>query len=1307
MVGQGRPHASPIFRARAAHPWRGSLRLHALACCFVVAAAAWPETAIAQPNVRLRVEWGGGKPVQWRGRLSVSRGAAWQPQTLGIEADSAVELTLHEGRLDIEPRSPRTYDGFDVTVAAPLDAVVRFDLSRDDDGGAPQAIELPLRDLLTEPHHAALDDQGNRLVIRRAPGDALRVKLAGDSLVFSPGEQLKLDCQPHLLPVDAGDRLTLACMLTRAADGRTVWDDEQDFTAPDADAAPLDLPVRCTIPAIEGVYDLTLTAQRSGLGRGLRLKRAVAERHVQLAVVARRAVERDLSEGQPPADVVFELDPTQSDWRQRLKKLPLLSSFAKGPVGSGDSTVRHGAGGDLLQLGNDSQQPLIGWEAFPLLALRPGQPHVLEVEYAADVPQSLGVSVLEPNAAGELTPIGLDSGVYVESPQSEGSRGVHRVVFWPRTRTPLALLTDRGSRAPAVVGKIRVLGVKPRQPLALSRDARFGYLPPASGGSAAPQRLLAGYFDRPLFAENFLAPDALDVATGRSLKDWRTFHVGGLRLVEYLKHAGYNGAMLAALADGSAIYPSELAAPTPRHDTGAFFSTGQDPVRKDVLELLFRLFDREGLRLIPSLQFAAPLPALEGLKAGQPDSAEGIDLLDAEGQPWTAYYAPRQGLAPYYNVLDPRVQDILLDLVRETLERYREHPSFAGLAIQLTADGYSQFPGVEWGCDSATFARFMDDTGIDAVALGDRNRPSSARNLAEPAVRERWLAWRASEVARFYERVSVEVAKSKPDARLYLAGANMLQGPEFERFLRPRVQGAASFDEAMLAAGISPAAYRSMSRVVLLRPQRLAPPDAPRQPLYQALNESAEVDAEFLGEQFSGSLFFHEPQEARLPEFDAHSPYRRSLTRLVTQASPSGWHNRRRFAHALATLDSQAIFDGGWLLPLGQEAAWGDLGALYRDLPDSPFGQVADVPQPLTVRMLSWQDRTYVYVVNDSPWSTQAALSLRIPPNCTAKALGVAADLPSPAQPGGESEWVIDLDPYDAAGIVFDNPGASVTAVRATVEERATQELSQRVSDLIDRVAVLTESPPAWKSLDDTGFENEPPAGQAFDGWEAFEEWGLSARRDAEGPQAGAHCMHLSVVDGRGYLRSNPLPTPRTGRLTATFWLRTDDVASQPPMRVAVTGRQAGQEFYEFETLGKAAVKKWRLGEEWRKFEVSFSNLPLDGWETLRLRFDLLGPGDVWIDDVVLRDLVLAKDQQEEWRFTVSMAALHLKQGDIVDCQRLLDGYWPRLLEANVEVPAAAVARRSRPTNSQPPPLKEDGPDFFDRLRKVLPAFLR
>ena len=42
----------------------------------------------------------------------------------------------------------------------------------------------------------------------------------------------------------------------------------------------------------------------------------------------------------------------------------------------------------------------MSWQAYTLSISQPGRPHVLEVDYPSDVPQTLGLSILEPNAAG-------------------------------------------------------------------------------------------------------------------------------------------------------------------------------------------------------------------------------------------------------------------------------------------------------------------------------------------------------------------------------------------------------------------------------------------------------------------------------------------------------------------------------------------------------------------------------------------------------------------------------------------------------------------------------------------------------------------------------------------------------------------------------------------------------------------------------------------------------------------------------------------------------------------------------------------
>ena len=84
-------------------------------------------------------------------------------------------------------------------------------------------------------------------------------------------------------------------------------------------------------------------------------------------------------------------------------------------------TIHHPLG-DVSQLKPSAASPDVSWEAYTLGVSPPGKPYVLEVEYPSDVPQTLGLSIVETNAAGTLVPIGLDSGIDV-SRRGRGRRG--------------------------------------------------------------------------------------------------------------------------------------------------------------------------------------------------------------------------------------------------------------------------------------------------------------------------------------------------------------------------------------------------------------------------------------------------------------------------------------------------------------------------------------------------------------------------------------------------------------------------------------------------------------------------------------------------------------------------------------------------------------------------------------------------------------------------------------------------------------------------------------------------------------------
>ena len=482
--------------------------------------------------------------------------------------------------------------------------------------------------------------------------------------------------------------------------------------------------------------------------------------------------------------------------------------------------------------------------------------------------------------------------------------------------------------------------------------------------------MLAGFYDRPLFPENFSANEAYDEWSGRGLDDWVTYYEGATRLVEYLQYVGYNGLVMTVLADGSTIYPSRLLEPTPRYDTGVYFASGQDPYRKDVLELLFRLFDREGLQLIPSLQFSAPLAELEALKRRNEEEAVGVAPIDADGKPWLAEHETRKGLGPYYNPLNVRVQDAMLAVVRELCERYQDHAAFAGLAVQLSADGYAQLPGADWGYDPLTVDRFVHEKGVRA--LESENHAARVKLIASE-YRGPWLEWRSQALNQLHRRMHGELARvTDRPARLYLLGAHMFERPDIEQALRPNLRTHTSAEGVLLSLGIDPKLYQSSDDLVLTRPQWIEPLNSlTDQAVSIELNQSAELDRALRGRATSAALFFHEPQQLRVPTFDAKSPFKGAQTLLVGQPSPSGSLNRQRFIHALATLDSSAMIDGGWLLPLGEEESLAELVATYRELPAAHFETIDGTAQPVTIRRHVSEQSTYVYFTNDSPWRTR------------------------------------------------------------------------------------------------------------------------------------------------------------------------------------------------------------------------------------------------------------------------------------------------------------------------------------------------
>ena len=557
----------------------------------------------------------------------------------------------------VNPLLKRGFDGCDVTVRADEDALVRVEL-RTDESAETTVIESSLRELLVQQVQEPLDALGSYFLARRSPGDSLRVLPTREHFVFSPAEKWDLKLQPDLEAELTAGPVVLEVMLRATGEDKPQWQSSQQLTHPSQLANAVRFEI--TSPPSEGAYRLTITAKRTDslatrFVPGQRSK-VIAQRDVEFVVI-------DPNDKLPPLLdqwlPVLTIDPANPRWWQRLPawaQVPRLRERTQGAIGNVRPVVRPMPAGELLELPPAPEEGDPYWQSYPLPVRDPGEPHLVQIEYPLGIEQSLDIVLVEPDAAGKVTSSDQCGSFRSDGkiPATDGETAVHRFIVWPKTPSPQLLIVNRNQDGPAQYGKIQLL----RQDSAL---ASLLENPEAEEN----ERLIVKYLSNPRFAESLGAVETLDDESGLSVQGWSTFLDGAKRLARSLRYEGYNGVMLAVSADGSGLYPSRLLQQSPRYDTGLLAASGQDPTKKDVLEMLLRVFDREGIRVFPTLQLAAPLPNLESLSQTRDAQHGGITCVDYDGVSLWQSNLTDSGLAPYYNPLNDRVQAEIVSVVRE------------------------------------------------------------------------------------------------------------------------------------------------------------------------------------------------------------------------------------------------------------------------------------------------------------------------------------------------------------------------------------------------------------------------------------------------------------------------------------------------------------------------------------------------------------------------------------------------------------------------------------------------------------------
>jgi hypothetical protein len=117
---------------------------------------------------------------------------------------------------------------------------------------------------------------------------------------------------------------------------------------------------------------------------------------------------------------------------------------------------------------------------------------------------------------------------------------------------------------------------------------------------------------------------------------------------------------------------------------------------------------------------------------------------------------------------------------------------------------------------------------------------------------------------------------------------------------------------------------------------------------------------------------------------------------------------------------------------------------------------------------------------------------------------------------------------------------------------------------------------------------------------------------------------------------------------------------------------------------------------------LQVDDLPVGTVESLRVRFDLLGPGEVELDEIRVFDLAFDEQQRNALANAVARIDHGFRKGDVGGTLAALETHWPLLLETLIDEQALVALIRQQPpeaapAGTEPPDAPRQG--MLDRLR--------
>jgi hypothetical protein len=156
-------------------------------------------------------------------------------------------------------------------------------------------------------------------------------------------------------------------------------------------------------------------------------------------------------------------------------------------------------------------------------------------------------------------------------------------------------------------------------------------------------------------------------------------------------------------------------------------------------------------------------------------------------------------------------------------------------------------------------------------------------------------------------------------------------------------------------------------------------------------------------------------------------------------------------------------------------------------------------------------------------------------------------------------------------------------------------------------------------------------------------------------------------------------------------------------LRLAIEGRLREQPYYRYAKITEVARPVAGSLAEWQPFVLHVDDLPSLDLEYLQVRFDLMGAGVVWLDDVAVYGMEFTRAEHHELSRIIATADLQLREGRVTECVKSLQRYWPRLLAEQFPVPPRVAANQEVAA----PVSEDESQSPLEKIRQFVPRIRR